>query len=296
MAILQRTVNGSFTEIYIGGGNGWITQSAPTNFHQFWKQKILGPDESIDDFREVSGAEKQQLLDSDAKWIEPSEEFIAEWDDAWKIGDICYGQFNRDSGFFEGNGEKAITTEQARQILRIGRIDLSQVSEKPFVFTKGYLPTLLPLTGNFQCSLFLGAVAVSAKVLRILDYHIIGANLNPETTPIRVTATREFGYLSSIEEVKGILDVSKETSATSNQHFYNGFTYAGLKTLWLYHMVQGINLSIHPDFRLECVAYMVNNAANSKPITITLHPTAYARVTDEIFAAAAEKQITIAST
>lgn len=295
MAILQRTVNGSFTEIYVGGGNS-ITQAAPTNFHQFWKQKILGPDESIDDFREVSGSEKQQLLDSDAKWIEPSEEFIAEWNEAWKIGNICYGQFNRDSGFFEGNGEKAITTEQARQILRIGRIDLSKVSERPLVYTSMGLPTLLPLIGNLKSSLFQGAMGVSAKVLRILDYYIINVNQNPETHPIKVTETREFGLLSSIEEVKGILDVSKETSATNNQHFYNGFTGAGLKTLWLYHMVQGINLGVHPDFRLECVAYMVNNAANSKPITITLHPTAYARVTDEIFAAAAEKQVTIAST
>ena len=93
MAILQRTVNGSFTEIYIGGGNGWITQSAPTNFHSFWKQKILTGNKTPEDFREVTDKEKAALEKSDAKWEKPSEDFIAQM--------AALGvTWNADTGFF----------------------------------------------------------------------------------------------------------------------------------------------------------------------------------------------------
>lgn len=51
-----------------------------------------------------------------------------------------------------------------------------------------------------------------------------------------------------------------------------------------------------PLLSLDSISFMVSNAANTAAITITLHPDAYARVTEEIFAAAAEKNITIAST
>ena len=57
-----------------------------------------------------------------------------------------------------------------------------------------------------------------------------------------------------------------------------------------------IKLSECPKLSYSSIEYIVTNAANTKPITITLHPDAYARVTEEIFAAAAEKNITIAST
>lgn len=55
-------------------------------------------------------------------------------------------------------------------------------------------------------------------------------------------------------------------------------------------------LSDSPLLSLESISYMIENATNTAAITITLHPTAYARVSDELFALAAEKNITIAST
>ena len=51
-----------------------------------------------------------------------------------------------------------------------------------------------------------------------------------------------------------------------------------------------------PLLSLDSISFMVSNAANTKAITLTLHPDAYARVTEEVFAAAAAKNITIAST
>ena len=75
MAIQTRIINGSYAEIYVGRGN-FITQFAPTYFHQFYTRKILTESESIDDFREVTEAEKTALEESDARWKEPSDELI----------------------------------------------------------------------------------------------------------------------------------------------------------------------------------------------------------------------------
>ena len=50
-----------------------------------------------------------------------------------------------------------------------------------------------------------------------------------------------------------------------------------------------------PNLSLESTTYMVENAANTAPITITLHPDAYARLTDEIITAATAKQINFAT-
>lgn len=61
-------------------------------------------------------------------------------------------------------------------------------------------------------------------------------------------------------------------------------------------LTNSIVLSFSPKLSLDSIAYMVENAANTTPITITLHPEVYARVTEELFVHAAEKNITIAST
>lgn len=60
MAIQTRIINELYTEIYVGEGN-FITQSAPTNFHQFYTRKILTESESIDDFREVTAANTKAI-------------------------------------------------------------------------------------------------------------------------------------------------------------------------------------------------------------------------------------------
>lgn len=137
-------------------------------------------------------------------------------------------------------------------------------------------------------------MSANVKTVRVLDYYIVWNKQPPETRALFITNSQGFGLYSRIEEVKGILNM--ENDGAYQSHFYNGFTYNSLKTLWLYRIKKSVNLQRHSNFRLECVQYMVENAANTSPITIILHPEAYARVTDELFALAAEKNITIAST
>ena len=59
--------------------------------------------------------------------------------------------------------------------------------------------------------------------------------------------------------------------------------------------LDNLRLANSPELSDESIAYLINHREGSKAITITLHPTAYARVTDELFETAASNNITIAS-
>lgn len=231
------------------------------------------------------------LEQSDAAWIEPSEELIMAWDSAWLINKRRYGRYNRDTGFFEGNGKLDITTEQAIRILEIGYIRLAVGG---CLYIKPSLPTILPVTGDTSLNLNGTMSCVSIDTIRIIDYYVANNNENPDTHLMRVPNSRGFASPSSIREIKGILNMQYDTAQA---HFYQGLGGGSiLETLWLYHIIKDVDLSRFPAFRLECISYMIEHAANTTPITITLHPDAYARVTDDIIAAATAKQITIAST
>ena len=66
-------------------------------------------------------------------------------------------------------------------------------------------------------------------------------------------------------------------------------------------LFKDLSLADSPKLSVESVRYIIENrrrdgAFGQMAFTLTLHPQAYARVTDELFALAAEKNITIAST
>ena len=69
-----------------------------------------------------------------------------------------------------------------------------------------------------------------------------------------------------------------------------------LEWVVFWNLSQNVDLRDSPLIRTDALAETIAKAPNgSSNITITLHPDAYARVTDDIFAAAAAKNITIAT-
>lgn len=268
MAILQRTVNGSFTEIYIGGGNGWITQAAPTNFHSFWKQKILGPDESIDDFREVSDTEKQQLLDSDAKWEKPSEDFRAQM--------AALGvKWNADTGFFELN---TLVDIGYREMINIYQQSLPYIYHR-LVNDTGYNSYALTSVRTFlPMSLHRAKLDISYnQALEVLNFKTC---FGPEFK----------WYLNN--RLRRIIGV---TTAVGNLNL-NPLPALEDVTVKLIDTTETVSLQGSPNLSLASLQYMVDNANGVKPATVTLHPDAYARLTEELIAAAAEKNIVFATT
>ena len=71
---------------------------------------------------------------------------------------------------------------------------------------------------------------------------------------------------------------------------------SSLTTVELSRLKLSISFADSPLLSLSSMQYLVDNAANTTPITITLHPDAHARLTEELIAQAAEKQITFATT
>ena len=65
-------------------------------------------------------------------------------------------------------------------------------------------------------------------------------------------------------------------------------------------MIQKLQSSISftnsANLAMDALDFIVDKAANTTPITITLHPNAYARLTDELIEKASARQITFATT
>lgn len=54
----------------------------------------------------------------------------------------------------------------------------------------------------------------------------------------------------------------------------------GLQVMWARGMNTNTRL-VYPSLRLECYRYIIENAANTKAITVTVHPSVYSRIIDE---------------
>lgn len=277
MAIQSRTINGSLTEIYVGGGN-FITQAFPTNFHEFWTKKILTSSENIEDFKEVTSAEMNTIKNQDAKYEAPSEELKAQ---AKAEGAV----WNTATGYFELNGLADISTAQMRAImpyLILGRAGGSLVYK--FIRTAIRTVTVYaegtPVTKAMDMAFYASSVeTIAFKVART------GAM---ETQSI----TQPFRACASLHTIYGIIDVRNTATGLID--------LAPLATKLKYINIKSLKTSITfqdcPVISLESITYMVDNAANTAPITITLHPDAYARLTDEIITAATAKQINFVTT
>lgn len=268
----------------MGGGN-YITRSAPTNFHQFWTQKILTASESIEDFKEVTEAEKTALVASDALWVRAPQSFIDMWNEACidNFHNLQDGRYNEATGYFELNGLTDITYEQALLIIRSSSYWCrSPLDTMP---NMAMLPirTHFTLTGHGNG---IGAVTMNNtfKYCRQL-----------ETVNIRDGNYEKFvNTFYACKKLKVIYIKSSYYIKFNDSAFDD---CVSLVDLFIAPQIKSnINLKWSPKLSLDSIQNIVNKLESGKSWIFTLHPEAYARVTDEIFALAAEKSITIATT
>lgn len=256
----------------MGGGN-FITQSYPTNFHRFWTKKMLAPGEDISEFMEVTAAEKSALEASDAAWAAPDPTLVERWNFAWRAKGTSghvFGRYNRETGFFEGNGKVDITPSQALLILDAGRLNdrVTEICERQFIYG---LPTVLPIYVRGS----LRGIAEVCKIdtIRIVDYYIINNDKDPDTTPISITNTRDFCYQSPVKHVLGILNVANDSAS---QHLYN--CHGTFETIWLKNIFKGVDLRLSPNLRLDCLLYMIENALETTGQILSVHADVYAKL------------------
>lgn len=264
-----------------------MTQAKATHFHSFWTRKILAPTESIDDFKEVTAAEKTALEAADAAWERPPQSFIDMFNNREALGGVmpCEG-YNEETGYFELNHIKDIDYEEAVAILNAS------------------YPMML---GSAPKTIYRDTGAI-LRVRTLMPICIINANngtqinKNSYIEALRFQSAALIGFGKGHLTVGGanwITDLSK-LNVIYGQLAYNGnmsiTKCPALKDVTIKAFgAQNTTLQIpdSPLLSVESIQYFINET--TVKTTLILHPDAYARITEEMFEKAAAKGITITS-
>lgn len=239
------------------------------------------------------------------------EAFIKSWNEAFYKNGRKFGEYNRETGYFEGNGLTDITYEQAKIIMKFVGIcqNPSSIWRK---IDGGYSHGGL---GNFR-----------------FDYYGKGQDSRgPRTFPPIVNGASG-GVYNSNNLLQGDICLQAASFAgsgglTGNEHVFDSCRnlryvlnmelndtqgkktsmFAGcvaLETVELKSLTQGtVSFEQSPKLTLDSIKYMLNNRrkegdmlSNEKyKFTIKLHAEVFAKLTDEIIALAAEMNATLVS-
>lgn len=251
----------------------------------------MTPTEDISDFREVTAAERTALEQSDAalqSYGIPDAAYLArvqkvfgmKWQKSpWGYYEN-YAKYDFDSGFFQFGSLKDISKvdmdialsaaaemHKSSHVAGCLRIPGLRFAVVPFGSQKGYMfqysdveEVLLQGQQNNYPSFYELNWFRGASKLKVIEGIIIARDLN-------ANEVISFDGCNALEEVRII---------TLNCN---------------------VNFGSSPNLSLSTINYILScSGSRAAGKTLTLHPMAYARVTDELFALAAEKNITIAST
>ena len=281
--MIETNTTADYTELYVGGGN-YIAQSAPTNFHTFYKQKILTAEEHIEDFREVTAAEREALEQSDAAWSRPPQSLIDQWNGAcaYEGTPKYFGCYNEETGYFELNGLTDIGYDEAMEIYSLYPVsNTNGPSDSMFSGNKD-IRTLFPIrmggpgtVENHNCT-FYGCV--NLEVLRIIGGGCFAGGF------------RMFLYCGKLRRIEG----SFGSSFGETDEMFNGC--GSLEYFRMWGVQRNLNLRSCSRIGMDSLEFLVQYSSNgTKGITIYLHANAYGRLTDELIALAADRNITFAT-
>ncbi|WP_289191194.1 hypothetical protein, partial [Xylanibacter rodentium] len=190
------------------------------------------------------------------------------------------------------NGTDDLTYEEAVEIKQLySKRETDDYSRMFFAATvRALLPVWLPNASVKLSSMFQSAAGLTKIVFR--------SNVSPCIVRIG-DFTTTFHTCSNLKEIDGVLDVSNMTSPI----YYPTFMLDGrLEDVWISGLKYSANFQDCKSLSLASLQYLVDNAANTTAITITVHHDVYAKLTDEsntewnaLLAQAAEKNITFAT-
>lgn len=113
-----------------------------------------------------------------------------------------------------------------------------------------------------------------------------------------VSLSYAFYGCSSLHTISGTIYLD---SRVDTNNTFRGCS--ALVTVYISYLAKSLSLSDSPLLSLASLQYLVDNAANTSAITVTVHPTVYAKLTDtanaewhKVLADAAEKNIAFATT
>lgn len=239
----------------------------------------------------VSEAKKQLFIDM---WNEACKTSL----DSTTIPSIPVGKYNQETGYFELNGLTDITYEEAIGIYSVYSLTSTAYTNKEAQFQRMKFRTLFPIhteiyptlsynMKNLCCEmLFLEVVSFVTRS----SYRYVNIN----------NGNRMFYSCKSLRRVLTPIVVSSVSDA-NNYPWLDGCQQ--LEELKIFGISKSYSqFKNTPKLNLESFQYLIANAANTVPITITVHDDVYAKLTDtgntewyQVMQDAQAKQITFAT-
>lgn len=276
---------GQLTELQANGG-GYFTESFPTNFHHFYKRKVLVGTETAAMFKDVTAAEKASIEANDAKWVEPSASLI-------ERAEACGVVYNAKTGYFSHNGIDDLTAAEVSDMLaHVNEIFLPGARRLQSLKARTNIVTASSYATGWNADFVnLDGVCGNNEYIEVLK---IGNVQVDKTSMLNCFCRAD----NNLRKVIGELDIRDVALIYSS---FDGS--AKLEDITLKMLKISISFKDCPLLSLSSLQYLVNNAANTKAITVTVHPQVYAKLTDEsnaewnaVLTAAEAKQIEFATT
>ena len=204
--------------------------------------------------------------------------------------------YNQNTGFYELNGLTDITEEQMREIY-VQTNPTKRVADLCSVLNASSIRTNFPFLNrggykNIDCY----AAFANCTNLEVVAF---GARDGDKFFPSRI----HYAFINCIKlrEIKSVLNVTSLESY--NNKFLNTFSACrALEKILILNLKDNISFSNSPLLSLESLQYLITNAANTSPITVTVHADVYDKIQDEsqadwhaLIEAATAKQITFAT-
>lgn len=281
-----------------GGGN-YLTESYPTNFHHFYKRKMLTQGEKPEDFKEVTQSQRDALENAEAEWQRPPQAFI----------DLCtfWGvNFNEESGYFELNGLKDLTYHQMIPIIQLAPLSRLDVPDgghaRRFQYlTSNGMPcrTYIPISyytvnapRGDASYMFAGWVNNALECVVFGNSPDMNGGAGSWTKSPFTKVAGMFQRNMKLHTVK-YLALHLVTSSANTADIFR--SCSGLTTCELICLRCDISFQDCPILSLESIEFICLHREGENQITITLHPDVFARIPDELFELAVSKNITIAT-
>lgn len=181
--------------------------------------------------------------------------------------------FNATTGYFELNGLTDISYEEMRAIYEAPH--LTMCIDKAHRYAKQAIRTAIParLSSSVNYSYFGGGSASMFCYNSTIETLLLA--VTPTGINDSLPLTTLYYAFESNYYIRCIKRLSLSPTSQNNTNVFKN-CYS-LEELELQHIAKDVSIASASLLTLASVVYMVDNAANTSAITITLHATAYAR-------------------
>ena len=196
--------------------------------------------------------------------------------DMWNSACGIYGKYNADTGYFELNGLVDITYKEA-VLIYANRRHLS-LDNHGFYSSSTARTNLLPSTQNglFGYTRSLEYSFSSCKNMEVI-------RLAPNTLTVYSSMVRTFHTCVKLRKILGAINVLQKPNLTE------AFALCPLlEEVQIKGLTKDLSFSDSPLLSLDSLSYLVAQSAASNPITVTVHPEVYAKLTGDTSNAAVQ--------